>query len=131
MYNSAVSIAKLMATDNIVHFQGNVSSAGYNAGVHGGGHYILGGNSLDFFASVNDPAFFVHHAMLDKVWTDWQALDPGSRSWALNGTDTAFDPIGATEITLGFVQDWGFLAEPRETAELMRVGFEGFCYRYE
>jgi tyrosinase len=129
-YNNASAVKYLMSTPDIRAFQGNMSGADINAGVHGGGHYILGGSGLDFFASPNDPAFWLHHSMIDKVWSDWQALDPSARTWVLNGTDTIFDPPGATEMTLDFVQNWGYLSGTRKTAELLRVGYEGFCYKY-
>lgn len=130
IYNSAAALAILMNTTNIADFQGNMSGADVHAGVHGGGHYILGGAGVDFFASPNDPAFFFHHSMIDKVWADWQAIDPLTRTWPLNGTDTIFDPPGATLMTLDYVQNWGYLGGTRETWEMMRVGYEGFCYYY-
>ncbi|RDW85203.1 hypothetical protein BP6252_02793 [Coleophoma cylindrospora] len=132
LYNNASSVAYLMQqTKTITEFQGNMSGADVHAGVHGGGHYILGGSGLDFFASPNDPMFWLHHGMIDKVWSDWQSEDPTQRTWALNGTDTIFDPPGATEITLDYEQTWGYLSAARPTWQMLRVGYEGFCYRYE
>jgi tyrosinase len=130
-YNNATAIKYLMATLDITAFQGNMSGADINAGVHGGGHYTLGGSGGDFFASPNDPAFWVHHGMIDKLWTEWQALDKPVRESALNGTNTIFDPPGATEVTLDYVQNLGYLSETRATREMMKVGYNGFCYRYE
>ncbi len=131
IYNNASDVADLLEqTKTIAEFQGNMSGADIHAGVHGGGHYTLGGEGSDFFASPNDPMFWLHHGMIDKVWTEWQALDPLTRTWALNGTDIIFNPPGSTEITLGYVQEWGYLSAPRPTWELLRVGYEGFCYKY-
>jgi hypothetical protein len=28
-------------------------------------------------ASPADPLFWLHHAFIDKIWADWQALHPG------------------------------------------------------
>lgn len=132
MFNNASAVAYLVdQTHTIAEFQGNMSGVDIHAGVHGGGHYILGGSGSDFFASPNDPVFWLHHGMIDKVWTEWQALDPERRIWVLNGTDTIFDPPGATEMTLDYVQEWGYLGTPRQTWELLRVGYQGFCYKYE
>ncbi|KAJ4393871.1 hypothetical protein N0V93_003087 [Gnomoniopsis smithogilvyi] len=131
MFNNASAVAFLShQTQTIAEFQGNMSGID-NPGVHGGGHFSLGATGADFFASPNDPAFWLHHGMIDKLWTDWQALDPERRTWALNGTDRIFDPPGATEMTLDYEQDWGYLGAPRQTRELLRVGYQGFCYRYE
>jgi tyrosinase len=42
-------------------------------GVHTGDHYTMGGDAgSDFYNSPADPAFFPHHAMIDRVWWIWQ-----------------------------------------------------------
>lgn len=33
----------------------------------------------DFYASPGDPLFYLHHAMLDRVWWIWQMQDPENR----------------------------------------------------
>lgn len=35
--------------------------------MHGAGHYAMGGDGSDVFSSLNDPAFYLHHAMIDRV----------------------------------------------------------------
>lgn len=45
-------------------------------GMHGAGHFAIGGDAGDLYSSPNDPVFFLHHAMLDYVWWIWQALHP-------------------------------------------------------
>lgn len=38
-------------------------------GVHGGGHYSLGGDpGRDVFVSPGDPAFWTHHGGIDRMW---------------------------------------------------------------
>jgi len=32
-----------------------------------------------------DPIFFLHHAMVDKVWWQWQQEDAQTRTFAYNG----------------------------------------------
>lgn len=44
---------------------------GYNSatnkfGVHGGGHWQIGGSMMDFHSSPADPLFFLHHGMVDR-----------------------------------------------------------------
>jgi tyrosinase len=34
--------------------------------------------------SPNDPLFFMHHAMIDKIWSDWQNRNPAS-AWSFSG----------------------------------------------
>jgi tyrosinase len=36
--------------------------------MHAAGHFSIGGDGGDVFSSPNDPAFFLHHAMVDRVW---------------------------------------------------------------
>lgn len=41
-------------------------------GPHGGGHFTIGGDpGGDLFTSPGDPAFFLHHAQVDRLWTLW------------------------------------------------------------
>ena len=35
---------------------------------HGGPHVYVGGHMLDIICSPSDPAFFMHHAMVDAIW---------------------------------------------------------------
>jgi tyrosinase len=47
-------------------------------GPHGAVHIQLGGQCGDVatMASANDPIFFLHHAMVDKIWWRWQTGCP-------------------------------------------------------
>lgn len=38
-------------------------------------------------SSPGDPLFYLHHTWLDKVWWDWQAIDPKSRLYDIGGTN--------------------------------------------
>jgi tyrosinase len=45
-------------------------------GVHGGGHFTMGGDpGSDPFISPGDPAFYLHHAQVDRIYWIWQLLD--------------------------------------------------------
>ena len=39
-------------------------------GTHAGGHYPIGSQMADFFASPADPVFWLHHGIIDRVWAD-------------------------------------------------------------
>ncbi|KAK4154059.1 hypothetical protein C8A00DRAFT_43113 [Chaetomidium leptoderma] len=52
---------------------------GVPGGVHAAGHWQVGLNALDVYASPSDPIFWLHHAQVDRIWTIWQGLDPGRR----------------------------------------------------
>lgn len=45
----------------------------------------------DLFISPGDPAFYFHHAQVDRVWTLWQGRDLARREKELMGTTTWFD----------------------------------------
>ena len=45
-------------------------------GVHGGGHFMISGDpGSDAFISSGDPAFYLHHGEIDRVYWIWQMLD--------------------------------------------------------
>ncbi|KAH7092283.1 hypothetical protein FB567DRAFT_576707 [Paraphoma chrysanthemicola] len=76
-------------------------------GPHVGGHNTIGGDAgSDFINSPADPAFFPHHAMVDRVYWTWQNLDLATRKNAIaGGTSGVGDggPRGALDdiLTLG------------------------------
>lgn len=100
-YGNQTAVDILMATPDIEIFQNTMLGADINLGVHGGGHFSLDPALLDFFASPSDPAFFLHHSNIDRVWTLWQAQNPGKTvcvkrykhhiQWQLNTTSYARD----------------------------------------
>ncbi|KAE9363228.1 Di-copper centre-containing protein [Stipitochalara longipes BDJ] len=63
-------------------------------GVHMGGHYTIGGDpGGDFFSSPGDPVFYLHHAMVDRIWWIWQMQDPDNRMNVLPGSPSANDTV--------------------------------------
>jgi|GEM_PF-464546 len=44
--------------------------------LHNRGHVWVGGSMLPM-TSPNDPVFFMHHCMVDKIWHEWQLRFPG------------------------------------------------------
>ncbi|EAL89415.1 putative polyphenol monooxygenase [Aspergillus fumigatus Af293] len=83
----------------------------------------------DVFSSVQDPAFFLHHAMVDRLWGMWQEAGPGRRD-ALNGTAWMFDPPWATNVSVDTVVEFGVLGGPRKIADLMDPLAGQHCYIY-
>ncbi|RGP63932.1 hypothetical protein FSPOR_8259 [Fusarium sporotrichioides] len=68
-------------------FQGGRFAEGF-LGLHGAGHYGVGGDNSDLYSSPNDPNFFLHHSMVDRVYWIWQALHPKEAN-DISGTLTA------------------------------------------
>jgi tyrosinase len=81
----------VMKMANIANFQDLVQSGGAAPngpmGIHGGGHYTIsfvsfpfclalltglsGDPGGDFYVSPGDPAFYLHHGQIDRLWTIW------------------------------------------------------------
>jgi tyrosinase len=54
-------------------------------GVHGGGHFTIGGDpGSDPFISPGDPAFFLHHSQIDRIYWIWQMLDFPNRQVSIS-----------------------------------------------
>ena len=65
--------------------------------------------------SPGEPAFYLHHAMIDRVWWIWQMLSPRERQFsdaAIAGTNTFLNMPPSDETTLDDIVDLGFAAGP-------------------
>ncbi|KAK2781222.1 hypothetical protein FQN52_001725 [Onygenales sp. PD_12] len=103
-------------------------------GVHGGGHTFLGGETghhSDFYASPQDPAFFLHHAQIDRLWSIWQWLDIKERRDQFYGTLTFANIPPSRNGTLDDLLEFGRLAPPIPLREVMGTTGGPFCYFYE
>lgn len=109
----------------------NGGVAGQQLGPHSGGHFAVGPLMFDTFASPFDPAFFVHHAMLDKLWLDWQEIDFVERQFQYNGTSTIFNgastPSVTNETDLFFLSIGG----PMKVKDVVSTRSVTYCYIYE
>ncbi|KAF1846119.1 Di-copper centre-containing protein [Cucurbitaria berberidis CBS 394.84] len=101
-------------------------------GVHTGGHFTIGGDpGGDLFASPGDPAFFLHHAMIDRTYWTWQNLDLDKRLYALGGTITVNNSPPSRNATLDDVITLGYVGVPDVTIKEASSTFGGpFCYIY-
>jgi len=59
---------------------------------HASVHVQIGGD-MAYMISPTDPVFFLHHAMVDKVWNDWQKLKPENKN-DYQGTQVIFGSKG-------------------------------------
>jgi hypothetical protein len=58
---------------------------------HGQVHNWCNGTMSNIMVSPADPLFWMHHAFLDKLWSEWQVTNPG-QSPNVTGTDRILDP---------------------------------------
>ncbi|KAB8231515.1 tyrosinase family protein [Aspergillus alliaceus] len=101
-------------------------------GVHGGGHYSMGGDpGRDVYTSPGDVAFWHHHGMIDRTWWIWQNLDLKKRQNAISGTGTFMNNPASPNTTLDTVIDIGYAnGSPIAMRDLMSTTAGPFCYVY-
>ncbi|KAL3425732.1 tyrosinase central domain containing protein [Phlyctema vagabunda] len=104
-------------------------------GPHGGIHYTINGDpGGDLFTSPGDPAFWVHHGMIDRMWTFWQALDPKNRRNALDagpyGHITWANEPESALTQLSEVIDMGYAGPSTTIGNVMSTTSGPFCYFY-
>jgi tyrosinase len=90
---------------------------------HSAVHVNIGGDMGEMI-SPSDPVFFLHHAMVDKIWNDWQKLRPDNMR-AYNGNQDGWQNFrggrAATNHILYPYNDWT-VADTFDT--------EALCFRY-
>lgn len=81
---TTAKIASLITgSANIGAFQNNMQAQN---GVHSGGHFTISGDpGSDFYVSPGDPAFWLHHGMIDRAWYIWQTQDYANRQQVIAG----------------------------------------------
>ncbi|GLB42269.1 putative tyrosinase central domain-containing protein [Lyophyllum shimeji] len=102
--------------------------------IHRGGHAGIGGDMFDLMTSPNDPLFFLHHAYLDKIWADWQAVDPAKRTYDLAnaGYETQAVPPGGRVPTNNNTVLYIYGILPNSTvAEVANTKGGYLCYTYQ
>ncbi|KAJ0116762.1 hypothetical protein J7T55_009913 [Diaporthe amygdali] len=109
----------------------NSGVAGEGLGLHSGGHFAIGPVMFDTFASPFDPAFFVHHAMLDKLWLDWQEIDFAERQFQYNGTSTVFNGNSTPPVTNETDIYFPSIGTTVKVMDVVDVKSGFYCYRYE
>lgn len=135
-YNTYTNVADLvLGEDSVQYFQALMQ--GYlgdnKLGVHGGGHWLGGGPSQleDFFSSPSDPLFYIHHAMIDHIWTTWQYMDRETRQNAIYGTSTLNNDPPSAEMTLQDSLPFDLVTDSPVLGDLMDTLAGPYCYRYE
>lgn len=100
-------------------------------GLHAAGHFMIGGDAGDLFSSPVDPAFYLQHAMLDRIWWIWQALHP-LQAFTVAGTITIFNKPPSRNTTLEDQIYMGHSNAPeRPISQLLKtLGGEPLCYVY-
>lgn len=78
---------------------------------HGNVHVWCHGTMSNVPTAPADPLFWLHHAMIDKIWADWQALHPGVGP-TLAGADKIMDPWTTTAAQVASISTLGYSYGP-------------------
>jgi tyrosinase len=131
-YTSVVDL--ILRHDSVWDFQMNMQGVpgSGSIGVHGGGHYAMGGDpARDVYVSPGDPAFWLHHGMIDRTWWIWQNMDRKNRLNAISGTATFLNSPASANTTLDTLVDIGLAGEgPIAMRDIMSTTSGPFCYVY-
>lgn len=76
---------------------------------HNTGHGWIGGDMALVMTAPRDPAFWFHHAQVDRLWAQWQEAHPGQMA-NLAGADAQLDPW-QEEFTVAAVDNIGCLGD--------------------
>ncbi|EHA46650.1 hypothetical protein MGG_10561 [Pyricularia oryzae 70-15] len=111
------------------------STTGSAIGIHGVGHFVHGSQDPggDFYISPNDPVFWLHHSMIDRVWTIWQSQDLANRLMVIAGGTSMFG-IGSRLQSLDDLIDLGNVeptAKKWKIRELVSIVDGPLCYMYQ
>ncbi|KAJ9149647.1 Tyrosinase central domain-containing protein [Coniochaeta hoffmannii] len=132
-YNSTSLILESADVENFqAIMQGDPRYVTGDLGVHGGGHFTIGGDpGSDPFISPGDPVFYLHHSQVDRLYWIWQNLDWPNRQNVF-GTSTFLSFPPTTNVTLNDNIDLGVLTTPIPIKNLMdTIGGTPLCYVYQ
>ena len=131
---AADNVRALLSSPNITVFNQLMNAGATRAvlGVHRSGHLSVGADKSDFYSSPGDPIFYLHHTQIDRLWTQWQQLEPKTRQYTLSGTGTLASYPPSPNFRLRDTINLGKLSPqgPRPIRNFMSTVRGPFCYRY-
>ncbi|KAI1337879.1 Di-copper centre-containing protein [Xylariaceae sp. FL0016] len=130
-YTTTQNITDLITTyKNIGPFQNAMQAAGRAMGIHAAGHFTIAGDPAgDFYVSPGDPAFWLHHAMIDRTWATWQIQDLPNRMQVIAGPRTMIGR-GAVAALTDEVNLYVIADKVYEISDLVSIVDGPFCYTY-
>ncbi|KAJ2742055.1 hypothetical protein GGI20_004752 [Coemansia sp. BCRC 34301] len=95
--------------------------AGIENSVHGAVHLALNGE-MSTMHSPTDPVFFLHHTNIDRLYSQWQAVKPATRTYMYDGVDVKNVPVKVNDVIVG---------TSTPVYAVMRLGYGNMCYTYD
>lgn len=100
-------------------------------GLHSAGHFAVGGDLGDIYSSPADPVFYLHHAMLDRVFWLWQALHPEQADTVAGTVTFKNKPPGRATTLKDLLQlKWLDVADTPIEKVMNTLGGTPLCYIY-
>ncbi|RDL40017.1 uncharacterized protein BP5553_04357 [Venustampulla echinocandica] len=112
-------VAEVSAYPDFSSFHGALESRPH-AVVHAGVSGDMGPAT-----SPNDPIFFLHHTMVDRIWWLWQQQNPSVRTNDFSGTEYA-----GVAATLDDLMPMMGIATDRKVGDFMSTSTTDLCYKY-
>ncbi|KAJ1821177.1 hypothetical protein GGH91_003150 [Coemansia sp. RSA 2671] len=105
-FNQGDSIAPFWPPEALLSMQKTCAqygalSSGIENGCHGAVHLGISGDMSTMFAP-NDPFFFLHHGMVDKLWYDWQLMEPNTRFQQYDNSNYKDGQVSGDDIIPGY-----------------------------
>ena len=137
-YANYTTVMRLLTRSNVDDYRIVSEGIPYTPeiGPHGGIHYTMGGDpGGDLFTSPGDPAFWVHHGQMDRMWALWQALGSSSTRYTDLGTGRfshrSWDNSPVTDLAqLTDPINMGYAAPSTTIGEVMSTTGGDLCYFY-
>lgn len=99
-------------------------------GLHTTGHYSINGDNTDLYSSPNDPAFFLHHAMFDRLYWIHQVLHP-REARKVAGTMTLQNKPPSRDATVDDILEMGAVGDTHPIRDMLdTLGGTPLCYMY-
>ncbi|RPB03291.1 Di-copper centre-containing protein [Choiromyces venosus 120613-1] len=107
-------------------------------GIHGAGHFIVGGTDGEVFTSNAEPLFYLHHANLDRIWWKWQQDEPSVRYSDISGPirpwsnvlGPVYEGLPYGNVTLDFEMYLERVAGTIKVRDVMNTMAGMLCYEY-
>ncbi|KAK8008439.1 Di-copper centre-containing [Apiospora marii] len=128
-YLTAQSVVNLITqSPGVARFQNTMQALN---NVHTSGHFTIAGDPAgDFYTSPGDPAFYLHHAMIDRTWVIWQMQDLPNRMQVIAG-GTSMMGWGSRAQKLEDPVDLDVVADKvYKISDLVSIVDGPFCYYY-
>jgi len=86
----------------------------------------------DVDSSPGDPIFYLHHNYIDRLYWQWQQLDPTNRLHLVSGNSTINEPVGGWEdMTLDYEMNMWGIVDNVTIGDVTNIQGGYLCYEFE